>query len=199
MREKTCKICKAKFIPERQFQNWCTPNCAYEIVKKQRASSDKRKKQKEHKKLREMKEKLKTPSDYMKIAQQAVNAYIRFRDRGKPCISCGASSVDNRRILGMRGGAFDAGHYRSRGSAPHLRFYTLNIFSQCKQCNRHLHGNSIEMRNGLVKAFGLEFVERLDSLYYHKKYNIDYLKRVIRVFRKKLRVRKRIQEGKDIL
>lgn len=30
-------------------------------------------------------------------------------------------------------GGFDAGHYRSRGSAPHLRFYTLNIAGQCKR------------------------------------------------------------------
>ncbi len=29
------------------------------------------------------------------------------------------------------GGGFDAGHYRSRGAAPHLRFYTLNIHGQC--------------------------------------------------------------------
>ena len=58
----------------------------------------------------------------------AVNKYIRLRDVGKECISCGTPLVAE-----QLGGGFDVGHYRSRGAAPHLRFYTLNIHGQCKK------------------------------------------------------------------
>lgn len=130
---------------------------------------------------------LKTASDYIKEAQVAFNSYIRIRDKHKPCISCGCLPGDM-----VRGGTFDAGHYRSRGSASHLRYNTLNCFGQCKKCNRYLSGNVVEYRKGLIARIGAERVEELEMDNNPRKLTIDYLKRVKKIFN----YRKRIYERK---
>lgn len=134
-----------------------------------------------------VKESLKTASDYVKEAQTAFNAYIRTRDRGKPCISCGCPQGDT-----VQGGKFDAGHYRSRGSAGHLRFNTINCWAQCVKCNRYLSGNVVEYRKGLVQRVGLERVCKLENDNSQLKFTIDYLKRVKKIFN----YRRKLYEGK---
>ena len=101
------------------------------------------------------KEKLKTVGDYVKEAQVAVNKYIRARDRYKPCVSC--CSMPNDKI----GGSFDAGHYRSRGSASHLRFNLLNIHKQCVKCNRFKSGNDVDYRIELIKRIAQDNIEKI--------------------------------------
>ena len=130
---------------------------------------------------------LKTASDYIKEAQVAFNAYIRVRDKNKPCISCGCLPGDT-----VQGGKFDAGHYRSRGSASHLRYHLLNCHSQCVKCNRYLSGNVVEYRKGLIARIGAERVEKLEMDNNPRKLTIDYLKRVKKIFN----YRKRIYERK---
>ena len=94
----------------------------------------------------------------IKEAQHEFNAYIRFRDSDKPCISCG-KPLDGDSI----GGVFDCGHYRSRGAAGHLRFHPANAHGQCKHCNRWGSGQVQDFRLGLVERIGIEAVERLES------------------------------------
>jgi hypothetical protein len=130
---------------------------------------------------------LKTASDYIKEAQVAFNSYIRIRDKHKQCISCGCLPGDT-----VRGGKFDAGHYRSRGSASHLRYHLLNCHSQCVKCNRYLSGNVVEYRKGLIARIGAERVEKLEMDNNPRKLTIDYLKRVKKIFN----YRKRIYERK---
>ena len=132
--------------------------------------------------LRARKEKLKTAGDYIKEAQSAVNKYIRLRDHGKPCISCGSLPEQK------AGGTMDAGHYRSRGAASHLRFNVLNIHSQCVKCNRFNSGNAIDYRINLIDKIGLELVETLEKDNQPRKFTIDYLKRIKRIFNKRARI-----------
>jgi hypothetical protein len=126
---------------------------------------------------------LETIPELIKVAQAAVNKYCRLRDiyAGRGCISCGAT---HRTAFG---GAFDAGHWRSVGSAPHLRFYTKQIRLQCVRCNRHLAGNAVEFRKGMVALFGVEEVERIESMQGALKPSADYLRRIRAVFNKKAR------------
>jgi hypothetical protein len=131
--------------------------------------------------LKERKEKLKSASDWNKEAQAAVNKYIKFRDHGRPCISCGCELSVN------YGGTTDCGHYRSRGSASHLRFNLLNMASQCSRCNRYLSGNVVEYRKELINRIGAERVEQLESDNQPRKFNVEYLKRVKRIFNKRAR------------
>jgi len=122
---------------------------------------------------RERKVKLKTRSDYIKEAQVAFNRYIRLRDAGKLCICCsmplGLFSV---------GGAYDCGHYRSVGSAPHLRFDERNAHAQRKQCNRHGAGRAVDYRRGLVERYGVAYVEDLERDQSPKHYTIEDLKAI---------------------
>ncbi len=83
--------------------------------------------------------------------QQICNEFIRKRDQGKPCISCG------RYVSQM-----DAGHHFSMGHYTALRFDERNIHAQCPACNRFGHGNLINYRKGLLKRYGIDFVERLE-------------------------------------
>jgi hypothetical protein len=85
------------------------------------------------------------------------------------------------------GGSFDAGHYRSRGSASHLRFNLLNIHKQCVKCNRFKSGNAVDYRIELIKRIGLENVEKLESDNKPRKFTIEYLKRLKKIFNKRAR------------
>lgn len=104
------------------------------------------------------KEAIKTIPDLIKEAQHAFNAFIRARDQEQPCICCGRPLGD-----GDVGGAFDAGHYRSTGSASHLRFHEHNVHAQRKQCNRYGAGRAVDYRIGLISRIGLEAVEALEA------------------------------------
>jgi len=130
---------------------------------------------------------LKTASDYIKEAQVAFNSYIRVRDKNKQCISCGCLPGDT-----VQGGKFDAGHYRSRGSASHLRYHLFNCHSQCVKCNRYLSGNVVEYRKGLIARIGAKRVEQIEMGNNPRKFTIDYLKRVKKIFN----YRKRLYERK---
>ena len=127
------------------------------------------------KETKEMKEKLLTHKDYVKILQVLVNRYIRKRDKNKPCISCN-------KPLGSK---FDAGHYFPT-TVPSLRFDEDNIHGQCVFCNQHQHGNISNYRLGLIDRFGIEFVEKLEARRnIEKKYSISELKELIVIYKEK--------------
>ncbi len=151
----------------------------YSYQNKNKGAEIVRKEQKKKDAIR--KEKLKTAGEYMKEAQASVNKYIRARDRHKPCVSCGSMPDDK------IGGSFDAGHYRSRGSASHLRFNLLNIHKQCVKCNRFKSGNAVDYRIELIKRIGLDNVEKLENDNKPRKFTIEYLKRLKKIFNKRAR------------
>lgn len=162
---------------------FCANDCRVEYgirSAKQLAEKAKEKREKaERKETRVRKEKLKTAGDYIKEAQAAINRYVRLRDYNKPCISCG-NTVEQK-----YGGNYDAGHYRSRGAAGHLRFNLHNIHKQCVKCNRFDSGNVVQYRINLIERIGLEKVERLEQDNEPRKFSIAYLQRIKRIFNKK--------------
>lgn len=184
---KECAHCSREFVPARPLQAVCSPLCASRLVRARSAE----KKAKDRAELRERKEKLKTRREWIAEAQAAVNRYVRLRDicAGRNCISCGAPY----RLAG--GGAFDAGHFRSVGSAPHLRFYLPQIRLQCVRCNRHLGGNVVEYRRRLVYVLGPKRVEQIEAMQGTAKWSVEYLQRLKRVMNKKAnRLEKRIKD-----
>ena len=78
----------------------------------------------------------------------------------------------------MTGSRWDAGHYRSVGACPELRFEPLNIHRQCVKCNRNLSGNAVEYRIRLVQRIGAEKVAWLEGLHAPCKYNVDEIKAI---------------------
>jgi hypothetical protein len=182
LKQRKCKICRNLFTKTKPFQSVCGIDCSIAVALKTRdkivKAQDKVKR-----------EKLKSRSDWIKEAQTATNRFVRNRDiaLGYGCISCGSP------FRGVYGGAFDAGHFRSTGSAPHLRFFTKQIALQCVKCNRHLGGNAVEMRKGLVNRLGLREVELIESMQGEGRWSIDYLKRLKQVMNKRAnRLEKRI-------
>lgn len=171
---KKCKVCANIFIPARPMQKVCCSTCAYKFATEQ--SEDKKAKA-QRKELREAKERIKSRSQWMKEAQQAVNAFIRARDNKEPCISCGRHHQ----------GQYHAGHFKTVGGNPELRFEELNIWKQCSVCNNHLHGNLINYRINLIKRIGIEKVEWLEGPHEPKKYNIEELKEIKATYIRKAR------------
>lgn len=196
---KVCPICDTEYLPRSSLQKVChNYKCAIAFNKKRDVEIAMREIRKQERlqrdDLRERRERLKTASDWNKEAQAAVNRYIFWRDYGNPCISCGKPLN-----YGVRGGAVDASHYRSRGSARHLRFNVFNIHSGCVRCNRELSGNLIPYRINLIEKIGLWRVERLEHDNSIRKFDIAYLQRVKAIFTRRAKhyekLRKRHQEA----
>lgn len=152
-----CDVCQTLYTPARMGQRVCSVPCATRSAKKDRKEAVEAAKV-ERKVTRARKEAIKTIPDLIKEAQHAFNAYIRERDREQPCICCGLPLG-----AGEVGGAYDAGHYRSTGSASHLRFDEDNCHAQKKQCNRYGAGRAVDYRAGLLVRIGQARVERLES------------------------------------
>jgi hypothetical protein len=175
MKLRRCKYCKEPFEKRSMAHIACSPTCALQL-----ALVAREKKFKADYKAR--KEAVKTRSDWMKEAQVAFNAFIRERDRqaGVVCISSG-------KPLDWSGNNVDAGHYRSTGSSPHLRFDERNCHAQSKHDNRYLSGNAVDYRIGLIARIGLQAVEAIEADQEPRKWSIDELKAIKAHYRAKLK------------
>ena len=157
-----CKVCSREFTPKRPLQSVCGLVCAKKVPAKARKTRQ---------------EALKTRSQWLREAQAQFNAWIRARDSGLGCISCGTHN-----------GKANAGHYRSTQACPELRLCDENVHLQCERCNTYLSGNLIEYRKALIHRIGAERVEWLEGPHEAKKYAIDDLKAIKQTYRDKLRV-----------
>jgi hypothetical protein len=185
---KKCKndACGQEFVPFKTTQKACSPACALVLAPLNQERARKALAQVERREIKVRKERLKSRGEHLRDAQQAFNAYIRARDQaaGHPCISSG-------RPLDWTGNQTDAGHYRSVGAAPHLRFDERNCHAQSKQDNRFLSGNAVDYRVGLIARIGLEAVEALEADQSVKKYTVEELKAITAHYRAKTRELKR--------
>ena len=86
-----------------------------------------------------------------------------------------------------------AGHYRSVGACPELRFEPLNIHRQCVKCNRNLSGNAVEYRIRLVLRIGAETVAWLEGPHEPRKYTVEEIKTIKAEYRAKTRELKKGQ------
>lgn len=170
-----CCICKTNPVAN-PMASVCSTPCAIEKAAQDRAK-------RERKEAAVRREQLKTRSDYMKDAQIAFNAFIRARDAAKDCICCVGRPLPSEAV----GGGFDCGHYRSVGSAPHLRFDERNAHGQTKQCNRYGAGRAVDYRIGLIKRIGIEAVEALEADQEARKFTIEELKEIKATYKKKLK------------
>jgi len=165
-RRSLCPQCRKKFTPqEKAARRLIHPECidAYAEATQARAERDAEKERKAKQRVeksldRKKRQEQKRIPDLIKEAQTAFNAFIRERDHDQPCICCG-------KPLGADapGGGYDCGHYRSTGSASHLRFDERNAHAQRKHCNRYGAGRAVDYRIGLIERLGMEAVEALES------------------------------------
>ncbi|MDR0189422.1 recombination protein NinG [Pseudomonas yamanorum] len=181
---KKCKnpACGISFPPRRLGQAVCSPKCGLAIKEVNQAKARKSLAQFERREIKVRKEKLKSRGEHIREAQQAFNEYVRTRDQaaGHLCISSG-------KPLDWSGNAVDAGHYRSVGSAPHLRFDERNCHAQSKQDNRFLSGNAVDYRIGLIARIGQEAVDALEADQSVRKYSVEQIKGIKTYYRAKTR------------
>ena len=179
-RPKKCRnpACGQTFTPQRMGQHVCSPACGLAIKD---VNQDKAKKAMAHTERlehKEAKEKIKSKGEHTKEAQAAFNEWIRLRDRGLPCISCGTTADVQ----------YAAGHYKPSGSNPALRFEPLNVHLQCnRNCNMAKSGNLGPYRIELIKRIGQHRVDWLEGPHEPKRYSVEDLKAIKAHYRKLVR------------
>lgn len=186
-RRKRCPECRVMYAPARESQAVCGEiACAIAHAQSEKGKETARKSlaQVERREIKVRKEKLKSRADHLREAQAAVNEYVRLRDAHLPCISCDSLPNDNDLMTGSR---WDAGHYRSVGACPELRFEPLNIHRQCVKCNRNLSGNAVEYRIRLVLRIGADRVAWLEGPHEPRKYTVEEIKAIKAEYRAKTR------------
>lgn len=176
-----CRECGSYYQKFQSTQKVCSLKCAMAMGK--RTAAAKREKLaksdrlQERKRLKALKEKVKSRSQWLREAQAIFNKFIRLRDRGQPCISCGRWA-----------NKWDAGHYKTVGANPELRFHEDNVHRQCVPCNQHQHGNIVNYRLGLIERIGLEKVEWLERKdHAPQKLTVDEIKALIKVYKAKVK------------
>ena len=176
---KTCPNCNTPFEPRKHFNSTIKSKYCDLCTKTRQALKNlERIKKEDKKRLNDKKKELLTLSDHLKLTQMVVNKYIRLRDEGKPCISCG------KHINGVR----HASHYLSSGGHSNLRFHEENIWVSCYKCNVMLSSNAIEYRKRLINQIGLERVEWLEENGSKvKKWTREELKEIQEIYKVKIK------------
>jgi hypothetical protein len=179
--------CLHRFVPDpaAPLVKWCSLDCGALMAIAAGAARKRKLGQVARISDRARKESVKRRGDHLAAAQTEFNAYIRLRDQlaGHACISSG-------KPLDWSGNNVDAGHYRSRGSAPHLRFNEDNVHAQSKQENRYASGNAVDYRVGLIARIGLARVEALEADQTPRKWSIEELQEIKSVYKAKTKALK---------
>ncbi len=186
-------------------QKVCSPACALATKDKHQAPARKAIADRERKEIKVRKQGLMTHSDFVRLAEKAVRDYRRTYELsiGSGCISCGKSQAEIQAAQGWKtGGAFDGGHFLSKGARPELRLEPSNIWLQCKACNAGSSkyarkGVSVAegFREGLIERIGLAAVEALEADHRPRKHTNEELKAIAAEFRAKVRELKKATEN----
>jgi hypothetical protein len=125
--------------------------------------------------LKVMKSNLETVQSLTKKAQAVFNTFIRLRDIGMPCISCGK----------LLAGKYDAGHYFSSGGHKAVAFDEDNVHGQCVHCNQHLHGNLLNYQIGIVSRIGERLFMVQEKAHDTRKFTKEELYEIIEIYKQK--------------
>lgn len=190
-----CPICRQPATQRFGLKLFCGFDHAAEWAKAQAEKSKSKKKKEFNAETRRMKLAIKKRSEWIADLQKLVNQFVRMRDIGLPCVSCRRSEVEvEQDAIGKTGGAWDAGHYLSRGSHPELRFCLDNLARQCKSCNggsgnyaRKNHEVQKHFRIELINRIGLERVEWLEGPHEPLKLTIPEIQALIAEYKAKMK------------
>ncbi len=171
-RTKKCRNCKEPFTPMRStLEKYCTkPECIRVWIEVEKAKQWIKSK-------KEKKAELMSVSDWLKITQATFNKFIRMRDKGLNCISCGKPPKK-----------INAGHYYSSGGHSNVRFDEENCNVQCEFCNTSLSGNLLNYREGLISKIGESRLEALKTRSNEvRRFTIEELKELNELYKQKIK------------
>ncbi|MGP3209181.1 recombination protein NinG [Serratia marcescens] len=182
---KICRVCKSKYTPRSTTQSVCSAPCAITLTKR---NSELQRKQVEASARREWNKRkadAKPLSHWIAMTQRSFNDYIRARDEGSGCISCGSTTATE----------YHAGHFRTTAAAGQLRFNEDNCHLQCASCNVHHSGAITQYRINLITKIGAERVMALENDNNQHRYTREELDMIRARYRAKLRELKKLQEA----
>lgn len=170
-KQKKCKQCGEYFLPDRPMQSCCGIPCSIEYAKAQKIKRDGTDKRKELKAFSD-----KDVPTLKRLAQTVFNKYIRERDKGKLCVSCGCV---------VKEGMAHASHYKPVGGHSYLRFDESNVHVSCSRCNVFRAGNLSEYRVRILDRISIEDLERLEQPNQIKTWTAEELKQIIETYKQK--------------
>lgn len=172
--------CRARFVPDRPSVRHCSPECLAVLIQahvtKQRAARAKAERAADRKKLSGMKTLAERAEPVRKLAQR----YAVLRDHDYGCISCDKGAH-------WTSGKWHGSHFKSVGSNSALQFNLWNINKACDQCNYFMAGNIGPYETRLRQKYGDERVDWLKNHPREREYSQDYLDRLTKILRKKIR------------
>jgi hypothetical protein len=118
----------------------------------------------------------------LRQVKQICHEYIRKRDEGKSCVSCGAPYNKD----------FQAGHYFKAELYSELKFDERNIHGQCRKCNIRLEGNVQEYTFGIQNRISYEDFVKINNIAKNSKkhsykWDVQELKELKKYYRNKLK------------
>jgi len=149
VRKKRCKVCDLLFTPSKTTQIVCGWKCAMTYASNKKIDNDKVIKELFDKDARNKKKK-----SLMVNTKNSVHYFIRTRDKGLPCVSCGCEWRSD----------FQAGHFHKSELFTSLKFNYDNIHGQCPSCNMHKEGNLDNYKINLPNRIGQERFNALNEL-----------------------------------
>ena len=198
LKQKRCRSCRREFTPSNSLTKVCSTKCALELVWQKNEQILNRAIKSQQKVIRqarrERKLKLKRRQDWIKDLQVVFNKFIRLRDRGENCISCGKSEQELKIKNPI---SMVCGHYLSVGSHPELRVTEFNANLQCTRCNGgagkygQFNGKGITVTNqyriNLIAKIGQKNVDVLEGPHKPLKIDINQIKTLIAVYKLKIK------------
>lgn len=190
-----CKVCKSEFKPMfSSLQKTCTkPECVHSWYLLNKDKTDKKVKADREKEKKVKYKQMKDRSAYLpKLkaeAKRTFQKYIRLRDTGMPCGSCGKNISSEKH---------DAGHVYKAETYSALIFDEDNVFSQCVYCNKTLDGNLAGFMERLPNRIGVERFEALKqrarvSLNVTVKRTREDYRQIIETYKQRIKDEKRIK------
>lgn len=186
IKRKRCKECKQWIYNSPLIV--CGYECGMALLRK-KAEKDKLKAQRQasksekERKAKARQEKLDFDNNDMRKlpgkAQYWCNKYIRLRDAGKGCKSCGTKKPDIQ---------YCAGHFIPVGRCIALRYDERNIHLQCNSyCNMYLSGNLTAYETALRRDLGDEVVDWLKGPHEPVRYRAEDYLRIIEEYKAKIK------------
>lgn len=183
-----CPHCKKKLDAGQRIH----PECIEGYAEAQAAKAEREQAKKaraaaklERAETRRRKLAIKSRSEWLAEAKKLIQKRRRLEElaKGSGCMSCGRSQSEVVGTDGWKpGGAWDGGHFMSKGARPELALEPLNIWLQCKSCNS---GSGKYARKGytvnaafeanLAISQGQELVDWLKGPHEQKNYCIEDL------------------------
>ena len=200
MRRSLCPHCRTRLEQGQRIHPECVDGYADAREAKAKRTEVKKlrhEQARERAEIRERKAALRPRGEFLKAAKVALQALRRHEElaKGRGCMSCGRSREEVEGTDGWKpGGAWDGGHFVSKGARPELALEPLNIWLQCKSCNggsgkyaRKGYTVNASFEANLIEAMGAEFVAWLKGPHEPKHYTTEELKELTSTYRRKLR------------